>query len=522
MNGGAAAAVQPSQHSLEIRGGSKTFGYHRALSNVDLRIDAGSIHALLGQNGSGKSTLIKVLSGYHAADPGTRVFYNGEEVDVDAGANDSWRKHLRFVHQDLALVETLSAVENLALERGFTTGFLGRIHWRAEQRRARELMSRLGVQLDVTVPIASLSPAERTMVAIARALQDWDDSQYTVLVLDEPTASLARDEADRLYAAVAAIAARGAGVLLVTHHLDEVLRVADRFTVLRNGNAVASDLVADTDVNRLVELIIGRSVERFYAEHPAPSGDVVLRVENLAAGAVGPLSFEVKAGEIVGFAGVDGSGREAVASLLSGARDIDSGDIRVNGRPVPSGNVRAAMREGIVLLPADRKLKGIVGELSVRENLLVSCYADVRRGWHSAFAIQRRSELKRVNHWFDALEVRPPDPEAAIGTLSGGNQQKVVLSRVLRLRPRVLVLDEPTQGVDIGARAKIYEQIAEAARGGAAIVLCSSTDEELANECDRVIVLRGGRIAATLSGSGLSEDAVSTECLRPLEAARNE
>lgn len=487
---------------------------------VDLRIDAGSIHALLGQNGSGKSTLIKVLSGYHAADPGTRVFYNGEEVDVGVGANESWRKHLRFVHQDLALVETLSAVENLALERGFTTGFLGHIHWRAERSRARELMSRLGVQLDVTVPIASLSPAERTMVAIARALQDWDDSQYTVLVLDEPTASLARDEADRLYAAVAAVAARGAGVLLVTHHLDEVLRVADRFTVLRNGNAVGSGRVADTDADWLVELIIGRGVGRLHGEHPAPGGDVVLRAENLAAGTVGPLSFEVRAGEIVGFAGVDGSGREAVAGLLCGACDTDAGTVCVNDRPVPSGDVRAAMREGLVLLPADRKLKGIVSQLSLRENLLVSRYADVRRGWRGAFAIRRRSEREQVSHWLGALEVRPPDPEAAIGTLSGGNQQKVVLSRVLRLQPKVLVLDEPTQGVDIGARAKIYEQIAEVARGGAAVVLCSSTDEELANECDRVIVLRGGRIAATLSGSCLTEDAISTECLRPREAAR--
>lgn len=511
-----------ARHSLDIRGIGKTFGDSQALKDVDLRINAGSIHALLGQNGSGKSTLIKVLSGYHAADPGTQVFYNGEEVDVDAAAGASWRRHLRFVHQDLALVETLSAVENLALERGFSTGFLGRIRWRAERRRARDLMARIGVQLDVTKPIAALSPAERTMVAIARALQDWDDSQYTVLVLDEPTASLARDEADRLYAAVAGIAARGAGVLLVTHHLDEVLRVADRFTVLRNGSAVATGPVADVDVSRLVELIIGRSVERLYCEHPPPSGGVVLRVESLQAGALGPLSFEVKAGEVLGFAGVDGSGREAVAAFLSGARGIEAGVIRVNGRAVPSGDVRAAMREGMVLLPAERKLKGIVAESSVRENLLISRYADLRRGWRSAFAIRRRSELGVVKHWLDVLEVRPSAPEAAIGTFSGGNQQKVVLARVLRLAPKVLLLDEPTQGVDVGARAKIYERIAEAARGGAAIVLCSSTDEELANECDRVMVLRAGRVAAALSGAELTEDAITAECLRPREAARAE
>jgi ribose transport system ATP-binding protein len=516
----AGAAASPPERALELVGIGKTFGDHRALKDVDLRIAAGEVHALLGQNGSGKSTLIKVLSGFHHADPGTRIRLEGQEVDVAAGANAPWRRHLRFVHQDLALVESLDSVENLALERGFSTGLLGRVAWGRERRRARSIIERLGFEVDVRLPVAQLSPAERTMVAIARALQDWDDEQYGVLVLDEPTTSLSRREADRLYAAVANVAARGAGVLLVTHQLDEVVEVADRFTILRDGAVVATGRVGDVDEERLVELIIGRSVDRFYPETPEPREETMLAVEDLSGAAFGPVSFEVRAGEILGIAGLEGSGRELVASLLAGAERPDGGSLHVDGKAVAPGHVRSAMRAGIALLPADRGARGVVPDLSVRENVLLSRYTDVRSGAAGLFRLRRTAERDAVDEWVQRLDVRPQDQDRHVRTLSGGNQQKVVLARTLRLAPRVLVLDEPTQGVDVGARVKIYEQVADAARTGMAVVMCSSTDAELANECDRVLVMRAGRIAAELSGAQLTEDAIASESLSSAAVGR--
>lgn len=492
----------------------KTFGSHRALRDVSLEVRAGGVHALLGQNGSGKSTLIKVLSGFHAADPGAHVVLNGQVVDLYEPAHrSSWRRHLRFVHQDLALVDALDATENLALERGFATTRLGRVDWAAERRRATELFDRLGFDIDLGVPVARLSPAERTLIAIARALQDWDADQFGVLVLDEPTTTLSRLEADRLYEVVRRIAARGAGVVLVTHNLPEVMSVADRFSILRDGVLVHSGATKDVDESALVELIIGRPVERMYSESEGSVGDTALRVTGLASTNVGPLDLEVRSGEIIGIAGLEGSGREQVAGLISGADKPLSGDIEINGSRVQPGDIRASLRAGLALLPAERVVRGIVGELSVCENVMLSGYSTMRRGPERLYAIQRGQEHQTIVSWMDRLDVRPSEPGRATRTLSGGNQQKVVLARVLRRGPRVLVLDEPTQGVDVGARAKIYEEIAAAATAGMAVIICSSDDAELAHECDRVLVMREGQLTCELSGARLTEESIAAEAL---------
>jgi ribose transport system ATP-binding protein len=496
-------------NALVLRHITKTFGDQLALDDVGLEVRAGQIHALLGQNGSGKSTLIKVLSGFHEPDTGAEMTVAGAALD-EHGVR---RARIRCVHQDLALVETLNAVENLALQDGFARTAWGQVRWAEQRRRTEEVIARLGVTIDVGVPVGRLNPAERTMVAIGRALQAWDPDHFGVLVLDEPTTTLSKPEADRLYAAVRLVARQGAGVILVTHNLDEALRVADHVTVLRDGRVAGDGPTSDLDEDALVQLIIGRSPERLYSAPPPARGEPVLDVSGLSAAGLAPLTFQVAAGEIVGFAGTLGSGRDQVADLVACASVPQSGRVRVGGVTLRPGRLRQAARQGVALVPADRVRKALIPLMSVSENLTLSQLGDLRTGVLGLGRLRRRREAAEVDRWFERLDVRPRTPRRAIKLLSGGNQQKVILARALRTRPRVLVLDEPTQGVDIGARALIYDLVTSAARDGMAVVLCSSDSAELANECDRVVVLREGRVGAELSGDSLTEDAIFAETL---------
>ncbi|KHL02470.1 sugar ABC transporter ATP-binding protein [Sinomonas humi] len=508
-------------NSLQLRNASKTFGAVTVLSGVDLTIPAGQIHALLGQNGCGKSTLIKVLSGFHQADPGTEIILAGTNIDDDPRIR---AKRIRCVHQDLALVDTLSAVENLALQDGFEQNALGAIRRKEERRRASSLIGRLGVTIDVDLPVVKLTPAERTMVAIARALRDWDVDNFGVLVLDEPTTSLNKTEADRLYSAVRKIADDGAAVLLVTHNLQEVMEAADQVTVMRDGKVAGGGPVSEFTEDRLVELIIGRSPKRFYTagEHPdihtAESREEVLTVSNLSGDSLVEASFTLAAGEVVGIAGSVGSGREVIAELIMGAQVREGGDVRIRGESVRAGDIKTNIKNGMAFVPSDRPRKGMIREMSVTENMTLSRLSDIRSGWLRLWHLPRSKERAEVDKWIEKLDIRPQRPDQAIRTLSGGNAQKVVLARALRIAPKVLILDEPTQGVDVGARARIYDLIASAARDGAGVLLCSSDAAELAGECDRVLVLRNGRIQVELSGGKLTEDVIFAETLSRQDA----
>lgn len=481
---------------LAARSLGKTFASNTVLQGVTIEVRPGEIVGVLGQNGSGKSTLVKVLAGVYEGDAGGTI-----ELAVGTA--------LHFIHQDLGLVSQLSTIENLDLDRPLVATDFGPARRKAERARAQELIARFGASFDVDMAVGRLSPAERTIVAIARAVSGWENPRQ-ILVLDEPTAALHGLEVDRLLATVRQLAASGAGVLFITHRLDEVFALADRAIFLRDGRLIAERDVTELTESELVELIAGGSVDGPPRTRPSQAGHPVLKVSGLVGGGCVGFELEAGAGEIVGIAGLLGSGREHVLQAVFGAVSTTAGAVEVTGKRLRRGSVKAAMAAGVGLVPGDRHAHAIVGSMDVRENLTLAWLRPFRRwlGW-----VSRPAEDHTVAGWIDRLAVRPGQHTPRIGLLSGGNQQKVILARWLQRDPKVLLLEEPTQGVDVGAKAAIYRIIAAAAERGTAVVVASSDSRELVELCDRVVVLRDGTSAAELSGQALTEAAILTHSL---------
>ena len=407
---------------LAVQSLSKTFPGLRALDEVDFAVDSGEIVALVGQNGSGKSTLVKVLTGIYEPDPGARIRHGGS---------------VHVIHQDLGLIPQLNTVENLDLVRSYGARALAPVARRDEVEHARQLLEQFDASFDVTVPVAALTPAERTIVAIARAFDGWD-SPDGLLILDEPTAALHSDEVGRLFTAVRRAAATGAGVIFVSHRLDEVMDLADRVVVLRDGRVVADAPVAELDHNELVRLIVGSALADEGPRVECAKGDFALSVHGLTGGLVRKLDLDVCAGEVVGVAGILGSGREHVAALLFGAQPRVSGDVEVRGVGLPPADPRASIAAGVAYVPGDRHAEGAVMPMRVRENLTLPDLLRLRRRF---WRLDRSAERAEVADWIDRVALRPADPERPLELFSGGNQQKVVLAKWLRNRPRVLLLD---------------------------------------------------------------------------------
>ena len=494
---------------LTIQRLSKTYPGQVALHDAALTVRAGEVHAIVGQNGSGKSTLIKLLGGYVKADHGAQVLVDGRSVDLWSLPSDV-RRRIRIVHQDLGLVPTLSAVENLGLGQGWTTGAFGRIAWSAEVERAQRELLRFGLAPDVRRPVALLTAAERAAVAIVRALRDWEPGERGILVLDEPTASLNRNEVEALFREVRRVTVEGAGVVFVSHILDEVLGLADRVTVLRDGEVVAAGVLsAELTQAKLVELIVGRSVTQLYSRSSTARALVpVLEVVGVSGVTLRNVSLTVHNGEVVGVAGLVGSGRDEIAACVFGASPRFAGRVLVNKQKVFAAP-REAINAGMALVPADRKNLGLVPDDRLVEHVPLPRYGSLQRGGR----LRHRAVRTEVTEWVTRLDVQPPIIGRRMEKFSGGNQQKAVLARWLRTDPKVLLLDEPTQGVDVGAKAGIYRTISEAAENGMAVLVTSSDAEELVHICDRVLVLRGGMVAAELSGTTLTEDRVVAEML---------
>lgn len=490
---------------------SKTFAGQVALDDVSIEVRSGEVLALCGENGSGKSTLIKILAGYHAPDPGCSGTMDGEPINLAEGTrtHGGWRQRLHFIHQDLALVDGLSTVENLALGRGYETGRCARIRWREERRRAKALLDEFGSTFDLNAPVGTLRTADRVLVAIVRALQNWDPTVWNVLFLDEPTASLPAHEVDVLFEAVRRVAARGAGVVFVSHRLSEVFALATRATVLRNGRLIGSRDVSELDHDSLVEMIVGRSLAPHDGGRLDRERPTILKVDGLVGGTVRGASFALREGELLGIAGLTGSGREELPMLLAGAESPEAGSVVLRGDRVDLRSIGTALRAGIALVPADRSHLGAIPSQSVRENLTLPLLAPLFTNGR----LSRGRERREAEAWIREMDVRPRDPEMPLANLSGGNQQKVVLARWLRTDPRLIVLDQPTQGVDVGSRAQIYELLTRTARGGVGVVVCSSEAAELEVLCDRVLVFRDGVIAAELDGAAVTEDRIVRECL---------
>jgi ribose transport system ATP-binding protein len=493
---GPAPSERGPEPVLQLENISKVFPGQIALDHVNLSMTAGRIHALLGQNGSGKSTLIKVLAGFHRAEAGSVVKIDGEPVTLDSAAA-SWSAGIRIVHQELDLIQELTVADNMALTSGYRSRWW--VSSRREAARSQQVLQRFGVDCDVRRPVAEYPRVQQTLMAIARALRTDVPDKARVLVLDEPTAALPVAEARLALAAARRAADQGLAVLFVSHNIGEVVELADEVTVLRDGRVTAHRSAAGLDHDDIVELIVGTSLAANVSRTDVPprsaSGEPALRCEGVWGGAVEAFSMNVAAGEIVGLAGLLGSGRESVPYLLAGAQ-LRVGTVAVDGCAVPVNPLKVR-DAGLIFVPGDRRRESTVPDMTLRENLSLRAPA---QGAGGSLWLNLRRERRQALQWLQRMDVRPAAPERMITTLSGGNQQKVVLAAALRSDPKVLVLHEPTQGVDVGTRAAIYEELRDAAERGVAVVVSSSDSEELAELSQRVLVFRQGRVARELQG----------------------
>jgi len=480
---------------LEIRGLTKRFFGTLALDRVDLSVAPGEIHALIGENGAGKSTVIKILAGIHHADAG-EIRLDGQEVNPHLQ-----QLPISFVHQDLGLVDDLSVGENVALVTGFPRKH-GLIDWGRVWPRANEIYLAMGVEPpDSRLPVAALSAASKAVLGIVRALS----RETRIVVLDEPTASLPEPDAAHLFEVLRGLRSRGKSVIYVTHRLNELFDLADRVTVLRDGRRVRTAAIAEMTPQELVQDMLGRQVEMLHAPHPAGAGSCpVLEVEALRVRGHGPLSFQIAAGEIVGLVGLRGAGQELIGRTIFGAIRPQSGSIRLAGDALsPDDAVAQRIARGIALLAGDRGRESALSGMSVQENLLPNPGIFSRSAWQ---AVSPRRERRSALGMLDRFDVRPRDPAALIDWLSGGNQQKVFCGRWLESKARLFIMEEPTAGVDIGAKFAIHQLVRDAAKAGAAIMVVSSDFEEIATLCDRALVIGRGRITGEIQGAALTVD----------------
>ncbi len=491
---------------LRLTGVSKAFGSTRALRDVDFEVAPGEVHALLGTNGSGKSTLIKVLASVYQADAG-KLELNGAELDLTSHTPADVREAgLHFVHQQSSVFPTLSVAENLELGHDAGRFPLLRVRPGALRRQARETLERFEIDADPDAAIQDLPLAAQTMVAIARTLQDEEDSRGRVLILDEPTASLEVGEVRMLFDALRRYAAGGQTIIFVTHQLEEVIDLADRATVLRDGLNAGELGRADFSERALGELIVGRPLEAYFPTPVAKRDDTpVLEVEHVSGAGVDDVSLEVHGDEVVGIAGLAGSGHTELLKMIFGLEPVESGEIRLDGRPLGELDAQGAMAAGLAYVPGDRHADGIFPELSVRENLSMASLGRYQR-WYGT---DRRAERVDAEADIGRFGIVTGSQTAPINSLSGGNQQKVVVARWIRRRPRVLLLEDPTQGVDVGARQDLWAAVDKAVEsddpGSQMGVLMTSSDfEELVRVCNRILVFRAGKVTHELEASSVS------------------
>ena len=499
--------------ALKVRGLSKAFGGVHALTSIDLDVMQGEVHGLLGENGSGKSTLIKILAGFHPPDSGS-LEINGTPVKLPLGPGQFRRLGMAFVHQDLGLVPSLTVLDNLRVGEFASAkgGFY--IAWGHERQRAIDTFRRYGVRLDPAAKVQQLSPVDRAMLAIIRAVEDMSGADHRgVLFLDEPTAFLPEDRVEELFALVRHVVASGASVVFVSHDLEEARRVTDRITVLRSGRNVGTVVTRDTSVDQLVRLIVGRDLRALAAHQDTRgSGQLVASVERLSGAVVHDVSLGVRAGEVLGLTGLAGSGFEEVPYLLYGARRARAGRMVLDGKATTlvSMTPPKAIEAGLALIPADRQQDGSIGSLPAVENMLI---ATVGRYFSRGF-LRRAAMLGDALRLMDRFDIRPRNPLLLYSSFSGGNQQKALLAKWFQMRPKLLLVHEPTQGVDVGARFTIISLMRESADRGIAVICASGDYEQMAQMCDRVLVFARGRVVQELRGGDVTKERVTEQCLR--------
>ena len=497
---------------------SKSFGGARALSNVSLDVAPGEIHGLLGKNGSGKSTLVKILAGFHAPDAGGHLEFNGEAVALPLRAGDFRRLGMSFVHQNLGLVPSLTVLENLRLAEltTFRTPF---INWRQERRLAVEALSRFGLSFDPNERVDRLTPVERALLAIVRAFEEVRMAREStgkpgLVLLDEPTPFLPREGVEALFRLVRSIASLGSSVVFISHDIDEVMQITDRITVLRDGEVAGALTTVKATHDQVVEMIVGRRIVRSAAGRAAPdqARAAKLRLENVSGKKLEPCAVVVGCGEVLGLTGLIGSGYEEIPYLVFGARRCRSGSITLDEEKeaidLSAMNPRRAIALGFALLPGDRQGASGVGSLPIMDNMFLP---DVDRFFRGG-RISNRAMAREARALGATYEVRPNDPHLKLSALSGGNAQKVLVARWMNRNPSLLLLDEPTQGVDVGTRQQISVAIRDAASKGMSVICASSDAEQLADICDRVLVFARGRICSEIVGADLTKEGIAEAC----------
>ncbi|MDH7602057.1 MAG: sugar ABC transporter ATP-binding protein [Armatimonadota bacterium] len=492
----AASAVRPV---LEMRGITKTYPGVKALDGVDFEVLPGEVHALVGENGAGKSTLMKILAGADIKDSG-RIIIDGKEVHI-ASPQEAMRLGISIIYQEFNLVPYMSAAENIFLGREPMTAIPGVVDFKRMYAEAERLISELGVRLDVRVPVNQLSVAQQQMVEIAKATS----RNARIIAMDEPSATLTEHELENLFALIRRLKADGVSIIYISHRLDEIFRIADRVTVLRDGKLVATKPVAETSREELIRMMVGRELKDTIPKTEVQPGDVVLEVRGLTReGVIRDISFSVRRGEILGIAGLVGAGRTEVARAIFGADPIDSGEILLEGKPVTIRSPKDAIRLGIGLVTEDRKALGLILGMAVRENVTIANLDPLSRFGF----ISRRKEQEVANRYVEDLMIRTPSIEQAVQNLSGGTQQKVVLAKWLFTQSKVLIFDEPTRGIDVGAKTEIYQLMNRLAEQGVAIIMISSELPEILGMSDRILVMHEGEIAGELSREEATQEKI--------------
>ncbi len=483
---------------ISARGISKSFASVEVLRDVDLDLERGEIHALLGENGAGKSTFAKILAGVHRPTRGT-IGLNGQPVEI-LNPVVAQKLGITLIHQEPISFPDLSVAENLVLGRG-DSGWLSRVPWAKMTRDARTLMDQLGVRIDVTRPMRGLSIADQQMVEIARALA----SDSRLIIMDEPTAPLTPREVETLFGIARRLRDEGRTIVFISHRLEEVRALCDRVTIFRDGNKIATDTIANLTDADIIRLMIGRPVKEYMHKTGATIGEVALKVDGLTLpGVFSEISFEVRKGEIVGLGGLVGAGRTDVARAIFGVAPAASGTVSVNGRNVTITDPAQAIQLGLAFVPEDRAAAGIFRTLSVEENITAAVPGQIA----PAGFIRRAVEKTMGEDAVKKLSIRLASLRQPIGELSGGNQQKAILARWLLTDPSVLILDEPTRGIDIGVKAEFYDMIGELAASGRAILLISSELPELLALCDRILVMSEGRLTADIPRAEATQEAI--------------
>lgn len=511
------SAIGPAVPVLALSALSKTFGGAQALRDVSFAVMPHEVHGLLGKNGSGKSTLVKILAGFHAPDSGGRLEFNGKAVDLPLQPGDFRRLGMSFVHQNLGLVPSLTVLENLRLVQ-LTAARSGFINWSVERAAAREALARFDLDLDPGERVDRISPVERALLAIVRAFEEIEAARrHTgkpgLVLLDEPTPFLPAAGVAKLFTLIRSIAKMGSGVIFISHDIDEVMQITDRVTVLRDG-AVAGELKTATASHaQIVEMIVGRELARLPPVSHAKRIErpVFARFNNVSANRLKPANIVIGRGEILGLTGLIGSGYEEIPYLVYGARPCRSGSLSLGndpGMPLADMTPRRAMDLGFALLPGDRQGASGVDSLPIVDNMFLPDIGRFFRGGR----MRNTAMVKEARDLGAAFEVRPNDPHLRLSALSGGNAQKVLVARWMNRKPALLLLDEPTQGVDVGTRQQIFSTLKAAADKGASVICASSDADQLAEICDRVLIFAKGEICAELTGANLTKDHITEAC----------